>query len=228
MIATFVVARVRVWEVPPDLGRDEARELARRELSKPSYERDTPIVAQVVRWIGEQIAWFLDAAGGAVSSGTGVALLVAAVIGLAVVIVVRAGPMARRAVRPGALVFTGQRHTAADYVAAADAAAGHSDWNAAVIERYRAVVAALEERGVLPARSGRTADEAAAEAGAVLDGAAGPLRSGAAVFDAVRYGCFAATEADDHALRQLYQVVTAARAKAGSPIPGRPALVAPQ
>ena len=63
-----------------------------------------------------------------------------------------------------------------------------NDWRVAVVERYRAVVAELEERGVIDPRPGRTADEAAADAGAVLPAVAADLGAGARLFDAVHYG----------------------------------------
>jgi hypothetical protein len=50
------------------------------------------------------------------------------------------------------------------------------------------VVRSLEERALLDARPGRTADEAAADAGRVLPAHADRLRAAAQEFDAVTYG----------------------------------------
>jgi hypothetical protein len=52
----------------------------------------------------------------------------------------------------------------------------------------RAVVRALEERTLLDPRPGRTADEAAAEAGRALPGHAAALAAAAIAFDAIAYG----------------------------------------
>lgn len=203
--------------VPVDLGRDEARDLARDELSKPSYDRDEPLLSRVLRWFVEQIERLLEAATGAFSSRLAVAAIVAVVVMLAVVIVLRTGPLARRSARRLGPVLPDRRRTAAEHRASADAAAARSDWNTAVVERYRAVVSALEERGVLDARSGRTADEAARETGAALAGVAEPMRRGASLFDAVRYGGADAVAADDAALRALDDAVAAARPTTGAP-----------
>ena len=60
---------------------------------------------------------------------------------------------------------------------------------------FRALVRGLEERALLDPRPGRTADEAATEAGRLLPGHASELRAAAQVFDGVRYGGQAATGA---------------------------------
>ncbi len=108
-------------------------------------------------------------------------------------------------------MFSGSRRSAAEYRADADDAAARGDWSAAVVERYRAVVAGMEERGVLDPRPGRTADEAAAAGGSILPGVAGDLATGSRVFDGVRYGGRAATSADDADMRRLDEAVRMAR-----------------
>ena len=78
-------------------------------------------------------------------------------------------------------------------------------------ERLRAVVRSLEERAVLDERPGRTADEAAAEAGRALPGCAAGLRSAAVLFDEVWYGGRPAGPESYAALRDLDAQVQAAR-----------------
>lgn len=199
--------------VPVDLGRDEARELARRELSNPSYERDTPILTRVLRWLAEQVGRILDAATGTLSSQFGLAIIVAIAVAFAAFVILRAGPLARRADTRAGAVLPARPRSAAEYRAAADDAAARGDWTTAVVERFRAVVAGLEERGVLDPRAGRTADEAAREATAVLGELAPPggMHAGARLFDGVRYGGAAATQDDDRLLRDLDHAVAAAR-----------------
>ena len=206
----------RVWlpaDVPVELGREEARELARRELADPAYDAEPPLLQQVVAWIIERIQELIDRTAGALSGSVGRADP-------------RRGARARR--HPGhpahgptraardALrsAFPTERRTAAEYRAAADAAAARQDWSSAVIERYRAVVLGFEERGLLDPRPGRTADEAAAEGGAVLPELASGLRAGSILFDAVRYGGRTATAADDALMRRLDK--DAIRARPGS------------
>lgn len=203
-----------VTSVPVDLGRDEARDLARDELSKPVYERDTPILTRVLRWIAEQIDRVVEAATGTLSSQLGLAIVVAIAVAFAAFVVLRAGPLARRAAGRAGAVLPDRPRSAAEYRAAADDAAARGDWTTAVVERFRAVVAGLEERGVLDPRAGRTADEAAHEASAVLGELPRPhggMHAGARLFDGVRYGGAAASEDDDRLLRDLDHAVAAAK-----------------
>ena len=224
--------------VPVDLGRDEARDLARQELSRPSYERDTPIFTRVLRWIGDQVERILDAASGTLSSRAGLAIIVVIAVVFAAIVILRAGPLARRAADHSGAVLPDRPRSAAEYRAAADTAAARGDWTTAVVERFRAVVAGLEERGVLDPRAGRTADEAAREATDVLgeiplpDGVAvtpagGGMHSGARLFDGVRYGGASATRDDDRLLRELDRAVAGAKPRPEQAA-GDPVLAVPQ
>lgn len=203
----------RVWlpaDIPVELGRDEARELARRELTDPSYDAEPPLLQQVVEWIIERIQDLIGRTAGVLSGSVALRLLVV-LLGLVIaVVILRMGPLARRGKRTDPL-FPIERRTAAEYRAAADAAAGRQDWSTAVIERYRAVVVGFEERGLLDQRPGRTADEAAAEAGAVLPDLANGLTRGAITFDGFRYGGLTATPADDALMRRLDEDALVAR-----------------
>ncbi|PZF80906.1 DUF4129 domain-containing protein [Jiangella anatolica] len=214
--------------VPGDLDRDEARELAREELSNPAYERGRPILSRVLEWIFDQIERILDAATGSLSSQLGLAVVVLIAVGFAAFVILRAGPLARHASERAGAVLPDRPRSAAEYRAAADAAAARGDWTTAVVERFRAVVAGLEERGVLDPRPGRTADEAAAEATAALGTDGGGLRAGARLFDGVRYGGVAATADDDRRLRALDDAVAAARPRADRPADAGPVLAAPR
>jgi hypothetical protein len=80
-----------------------------------------------------------------------------------------------------------------------------------VQERLRAIVRGLEERAILDERPGRTAHEAAAEAGRSLPALTAELTAAAAVFDDVRYGAHPATAAMDTTLRDLDRRCAAAR-----------------
>ena len=89
------------------------------------------------------------------------------------------------------------------------AAAG--DHAAAIIESVRAIAVELEERGVLPPRVGRTANEFAAEAAQPLPGHAAGLREAARLFDDVRYGERAGTAAGYQQVRELDVAIRAAK-----------------
>jgi hypothetical protein len=113
-------------------------------------------------------------------------------------------------------LFVGRARSSDEHRAAADAAAARGAWADAVRERLRAIVRGVEERGVLDARPGRTADEAAAEAGAVLRSCADDLRRAARLFDDVWYGGRTATQASDEEMRRIDAAVRSARPVAAS------------
>jgi Domain of unknown function (DUF4129) len=207
--------------VPVELGRDEARLRARAELADPSYDAEPSLLERAVAWVLEQLGQLVDASAG-VSPGAwvGLGLLLAALLLGVLVIRRRVGPLARSA-RRGEPVFGSRALSAAQHRAAADEAEGQGAWARAVIERYRAVVRGLEERAVLDARPGRTADEAAHEAGSQLPDLAADLLAGARLFDAVRYGGHPCGAPDHECLRALDDAVRRAR-----PVPG-PSTAAP-
>jgi hypothetical protein len=176
-------------DVPVEIGRDDARRAAAAELTDPGYRAAEPsLVSKVLRWIGERLSELLAAVSSSVPGGIfGLVVLVVVVIVLVVVIRLKAGKLGRAA-RQESLVFEGRVRSADEYRKSAEAAAARGDFDEAVRERFRAVVRALEQRALLDARSGRTADEAAADAGRLLPGCADELRHGAAAFDDVHYG----------------------------------------
>ncbi len=198
--------------VPVGLGRDEAARLAREELAKQVYRDAGPgLVERLVRWLLERAGRLLDGAAGVSPGGYAGLVVVLLLVAVAIVAVrLKVGPLGRRAARDEAL-FVGRSRTAAQHRAAADAHAAAGAWAEAVRERLRAVVRSLEERAVLDERPGRTADEAAAEAGRALPSCAAGLRSAAVLFDEVWYGGRPAGPESYAALRDLDARVQAAR-----------------
>lgn len=201
--------------VEPDAGT--AREWARDELARSVYHERPDLLTMFLEWLQEQLAQIGDAAGAvdtrtAALVVTGIAVLVAAVALLV------AGPVrrARRSRRPSVEVLGGDVRTAADLRAAADAHAGAGRWSEAVLDRYRAILRDLEDRVVLEPRPGRTAHEAAEEAGARLPDHAAGLRAAGRLFDDVCYGDADATADDDARMRELDRAVAAARPAAAT------------
>ncbi|MFE9772821.1 DUF4129 domain-containing protein [Streptomyces sp. NPDC005931] len=182
-------------EPPLTTPRDPAREAARRELSRNLYHENDPSWFQRAlnafwRWVGD----LLDTASTAAPGGTlGLVVVIAAVIAVLAALWWRLGTPRRRPTSSAAL-FDDRPRSAADHRAAAEAHAAQGHWNQAVQERMRAIVRALEERALLDLRPGRTADEAAAEAGRVLPDHTTRLHTAARGFDDVTYGGRAATE----------------------------------
>ncbi|OXM67249.1 DUF4129 domain-containing protein [Amycolatopsis vastitatis] len=191
-------------DVPVDIDRDSARRAAAQELSDPKYRDARPSPLQeAAQWLGEQVEKLLNSVSSVVPGGAfGLLLLVVLLIVLGVVIRLRTGKVAR-ASHADRVVFGGKRQSADDYRRSAAEAAAADRYGDAVRDRFRAVVRALEERALLDARSGRTADEAAAEAGVLLPNVADELRQGARLFDDVHYGGREGTEAAYRALTEL-------------------------
>lgn len=196
--------------VVPD--RDTAREWLAGELSKPEYAERESLLVRLINWLIERLT-SIDWPSASLS-GPQVGLVVVLVVVVALLVAwLVAGPvrLGRAARRSAEVLDTEDTRTAAQLRASADAAASAGDWRTAVVERFRAVVRGLEERVVIDPRPGRTAQEAAADAGARLPAQAAALRSGADLFDGVEYGDRVAGGDDDAALRALDAAVVAAR-----------------
>jgi hypothetical protein len=181
-------------EPPVTIGRDPAREAARRELSGPAYHQDdTSLLQRGLNRFWEWLDKLFSAASGATpGGGFGLLVIVLAVVALAVALWWRLGTP-RRSTHSTATLFDNRPHTAAEHRAAAEAHAAQGHWTQAVQERMRAIVRSLEERALLDPRPGRTADEAATEAGRTLPAHTDRLRTAARDFDDVTYGGRTAT-----------------------------------
>jgi uncharacterized protein DUF4129 len=200
-------------DIPIDVGREEARRAAERELSRPDYSAgDPPLPVRALSWLLEQLGELLGRAAATMPGGCGGLIALAVLLVLAVVAIrLAVGRVGRVATSPGAL-FDGAPIMAADHRRAADAHAAAGEWAPALRERLRAVVRELEERGLLDNRAGRTADEVAVEAGRVIPSSADQLRAAARSFDDVWYGGRPATPEMDERLRAVDEAVQHARA----------------
>lgn len=172
-----------------DTSRVPAREAAEDELSKPMYHENDPNLLQramdrLWEWIGDL---FNSVAGSGVASPVGLTVIGVIVTALAAALWWRLGSPGRATGRKDVLFESGPRG-AAEHRADAEEHATAERWNQAVQERMRAVVRSLEERTILDPRPGRTADEAAADAGRALPDHATALRAAARAFDDVTYG----------------------------------------
>ncbi|MGW7231537.1 DUF4129 domain-containing protein [Streptomyces cyaneofuscatus] len=192
-------------DIPVDTPRVPAREAAESELSKPMYhENDPNILQRGLNHFWDWVAGVFDAAAGAAPGGpAGLAVLALILIGLAAALWWRLGTPQGSSRTPDALFESDGPRSAAQHRAAADAHAAALRWTEAVQERMRAIVRSLEERALLDPRPGRTADEAATEAGRALPGHAARLRSAARNFDDVTYGGRTAGQPTYLALRTL-------------------------
>ncbi len=178
--------------VPPPVGRDQARELARRELQKQIYHRDEPsFLDRLMRRINDWLHSVLDRAPGNHSGGgtswAALVVLIGLLVLIAAVIWWRTGSMRRNPGERGGLLDDAHT-TARDHRATAEHHAAAGDWPEAIRERLRAIARDLEERVIVEPRPGRTADELAIEAGATLPDHAEELAAGVRIFDDVWYG----------------------------------------
>lgn len=195
-----------------------ARELARRELSKGIYQEQQPgLLERFQRWVGELLDE-ASAVGGTLVPGGWIAVLLLLVLAAALValVVYRTGGFTRTARAPGAL-FTGDMLTAARHRALAEEHATAGRWAEAVRERMRALARGLEERGLLDGRPGRTADEIAVDAGAVLPALSEDLRRAARRFDDIWYGGRTATREAYDAVRAVDDEAVRSRPAQGVP-----------
>ncbi|WP_395571026.1 DUF4129 domain-containing protein [Streptomyces sp. BK79] len=191
-------------EPPVTIPRDPAREAARDELSKRMYHENDP------SWFQRALDTFWDwvdelfgRASTATPGGTlGLVVVIVAVVAVLGALWWRLGTP-RRGPASAPALFDDRPRSAAEHRAAAEAHAAQGHWNQAVQERTRALVRSLEERALLDPRPGRTADEAATEAGRALPGDRDRLRAAARDFDDVTYGGRPGTEESYRRLAEL-------------------------
>ncbi|MCT9870137.1 DUF4129 domain-containing protein [Paenarthrobacter aurescens] len=185
--------------------RDEARRWAAEELSKPQYPDAQPSWLDQL-WL-DFLDWLASLEGDGIGPGPDVAvpLMVAVAVALIIVavFVVRPRLNARRNATSVDIYGDDASVDSDGYRKRAEKAADDGDWPAAVVDQFRALVRSAEERDVIDARAGRTADEAATQLGQVFGAAQRRLDDAALVFDAVRYGEEGATKADYESFRQL-------------------------
>lgn len=208
----------RAGAVAGEIPREPARDLARRELSRPEYHRDDPSLLQrLLEWIGERLRSFIDSFDtGSPSEDFSYAVLVVLGVVLAAVVAIvwwRTGGVQRVRARRTALL-PDHVTTAADHRAAAERYAAAGAWAEAIREALRAIARDLEDRAILTARPGRTADEMATEAAGALPDHADELRAAARLFDEVWYG---RRPGDENGYRRLAALDE--RLRAARPVP---------
>jgi ribosomal protein L17 len=167
----------------PGIGRDQARELARRELARSMYRPSL-----LSRWWHDILRWLDGLRGPGEPNWLAVAVLAAVVVLAALAAFYWSGsPSASRRDR-GEPVIGGRPRTAAEYRRAAEQLAVSGNYQEAIAELVRAIAADLEAREILLAKPARTADELAAEAALAFPAESAELAAVARLFDEVRYG----------------------------------------
>ena len=197
-------------DAPATPGAQEAREAAEAELAKPAYHPAPNLLGRLWRWLVEHLDPTTVIPGiPPLLSGLIVLLVLVTCIVLLVVLLRRFRPVGRSRRASGRL-FDDERDARA-LARAADAAAERGDWDTAVVERFRAIIRSLDERGLIEDYPGMTAHEAAALGSGALEALGEELTRAAALFDAVRYGEVVSTEEQDAWMRDLARRVDTAR-----------------
>ena len=188
-VVTAVLGRVVLEGLDPD--RDEARRWAERELSDPVYEASEPTpIDLIAQAIGDVIADLLTPRDGVPWSPLVAIAAVVIAVGLVVAAILIWGRprLAHRTRESSALLFGEAEHrTAAQLRAAASQAAGAADWDEAIVLRFRALARGLEERGIVEAPPGTTAQGLARRGHHPFPAHAEHLDAAARAFDDVRY-----------------------------------------
>ncbi len=204
---------------PSPVGAGEAQRAARAELRRAGYDHGSggrSWTSRVEDWIGRHLGSLLGGAGG---SHALLLLLVLALV-VAVTFAVRAGvPTRTRRGVDGEDADPLAARAAADHRRIAVDLTRQGRHAEALREWLRAAVQAIEERGVLPPRPGRTGAATAREAGPLLPAAADDLAAAMRAFDEVWFGGRAATGADAALGRAAADRVASSRIVRTSSIP---------
>ena len=209
-------------QAPATPDADEARRAAGRELSRPIYHDHHDLWDRLWSWL----RGLFDADGlvpGAPPwvSTLIVVLVVAAGLALLILLLTRFSSARRVATPPSLSVLTDDRD-ADTLTRAADAAAARADFATAVVERFRAIIRSLDERGIIDEYPGMTALEAAALTHRALGEhrVVSPLYEAAHLFDAVLYGRVVSTSAQDQQMRELADQMATASFPVGRALVG--------
>lgn len=197
-------------DAPATPGAQEAREAAEAELAKPVYHPVPDLLDRLWRWLVEHFDPTSAIPGIPPLLSGLIVLLVLVTCVVLLVVLLRRFRLVGRSRRAARRLFDDARDARA-LARAADAAAERGDWDAAVVERFRAIIRSLDERGLIEDYPGMTAHEAAVLGSSALEALGEELTRAAALFDAVRYGEVVSTEEQDAWMRDLARRVDAAR-----------------
>jgi hypothetical protein len=188
-----------------DIDRDAAHQAAQNELDKPIYSRGSA-AQQLDEWLSDKLYRLLEATS-KIPGGWFTATVLLVLLAVAAAVAIHVARRTMRTKRAGDYqLFETAPLTAAQHRATAEHFAAEGNWSAAIRHRLRAVARQLEEAGVLNPNPGRTANELALDAGAVMPHLAGELSTAATAFNDVTYGERPGTQAayqmiadlDDH------------------------------
>lgn len=188
------------FDVPVDPDADTARGWVQHELAKPDYHsKNNDWFARMLAWISEHLLRPRNLSLGdgqlAVPTWLVVGAIIAIVLAVAAFLVF--GPMRRsRRRKRSAAVFEDDTRDVDSIRNAASEAASAAQWSLATLERFRAIVRAGEESGLVAVIPGMTAGEFAREGSRRLRSLEVDFEWAADTFDGLRYADSAASRAD--------------------------------
>ena len=206
-----------------DIDRDAAHQAAQNELGQTDLFQGSA-AQQLDDWINDMLYRLLETTS-KIPGGWFTATVLLVLLAVAVAVAIHVARRTMRTKRGGDYqLFETAQLTAAQHRATAERYAAEGNWTAAIRHRLRAVARQLEETGVLNPAPGRTANELARDAGAVLPHLAVELSQAATAFNDVTYGERPGTQAayqmiadlDDHLRSRSPAVASAAGQAAAS------------
>ncbi|MFD1720082.1 DUF4129 domain-containing protein [Amnibacterium endophyticum] len=205
--------------VAPD--GDAARRLLLDELAKPEYAAAQPTLFD--RVATAFLDWFTGLFDASRSGAPPLLLAIALallVVALVVALLLFGVPRFNRRGRAAAGLFGDDDSRTADELRRAAAAAlARGDFDAAVLDRFRALARGLDERTLVALFPGTTAVALARAAADPFPQERGPLRDAAVLFDGVRYAGRSATREDAEGVAGLDDRLAAARPLRDAPVP---------
>ena len=194
----------------------EIRDRAHEILSRPEFGRHESLVQRVLDWIGDQLSRFTFGIGGGPGFlGDLIGLLVFGGVILVLVVLVRAFLRRRRPDRDEATddlsIELEDGRAAVDWRTDAERFEAAGEWREAMRARYRELVSALVEAGVLADVPGRTTGEYLVEYTHALPHGREAFDALTRLFEGVWYGGRLTGRDDNEEFRRLAGVARAAQ-----------------
>lgn len=178
-------------------GAEQARRWLEEELARDEYHDGRSLLERVFRWLAEQLAKAqstTDQGPGFAAHPVVIALVAAVLVGAIVLLLTKV--RAQRRVEPGDGSIGALTLSAPQFRDRAAAAMREGRWNDAIVHLTRAIARDASDRTLLADAPSLTAHEVGARLAAVFPGHGPAVLRTMDLFDAVRYGRYAATEPD--------------------------------
>jgi hypothetical protein len=178
--------------IPIEPDAETARAWLEEELAKDVYTvKPAGWIQQAQEWLANVFERLFNVAGdgGLLSNPGAIVIVIIIVLVVAALLYLILGPLRRsRRVKSSGAMFEDDEREATEIRDAAVSAAERGDWTLAVIERFRGLVRAVEERNLVLVVPGMTAHEFSLDVASRLPQQLAALERAAEYFDGVRYG----------------------------------------